>query len=268
MEILVIAAILGIFPGAIASRKGRSFLQWWFFGMVLFIVALPMALLMKPKPGGTAAVPQPRQVRSRPDNHVPGWLVIVALAGMAGFIYYQANYGGDMGGKGSGPTADAGRQQAARKSVSAPGDQWHYRQEKDPMGKGTTYSATLTSTNTVNLSFPYAGSQHGTLTLRTHPRHGRDLIFSIEKGQLSCSSYDGCSVLVRFDDGEPSKYSAGPPSDGSSEYLFIKDYSRFAGHLLKSNRVRISASIFQQGSPIFEFDVTGFDVDRYRPKGD
>jgi len=46
MEIIVIGVILGIIPAAIAKNKGYSFALWWFFGTLLFIVALPAALLM------------------------------------------------------------------------------------------------------------------------------------------------------------------------------------------------------------------------------
>lgn len=47
MEILVIAAIIGLLPAIIASKKGHSFVTWWLFGALLFIVALPAALLLK-----------------------------------------------------------------------------------------------------------------------------------------------------------------------------------------------------------------------------
>lgn len=55
MEILVIGAIIGLIPAAIAKSKGYSFILWWIFGTFLFIVALPVALLMKPN---TAAIEQ------------------------------------------------------------------------------------------------------------------------------------------------------------------------------------------------------------------
>ncbi len=55
MEILVIAALIGLIPAAIAQSKGHSFILWWFFGAALFIVALPCALLMKKN---TAAIEQ------------------------------------------------------------------------------------------------------------------------------------------------------------------------------------------------------------------
>ena len=48
MEVLIIAAIIGLIPAYIAKTKGRSFGLWWFYGAALFIVALPHALIMKP----------------------------------------------------------------------------------------------------------------------------------------------------------------------------------------------------------------------------
>ena len=45
---LILAAGLGIITGVLARRKGRSFWGWWFFGMMLFIVAFPVVLLIGP----------------------------------------------------------------------------------------------------------------------------------------------------------------------------------------------------------------------------
>ena len=145
--------------------------------------------------------------------------------------------------------------------------QWIYSQSPDPMGKGTTYTAMIQSTNTVTFDFPYGGSQHAKLILRTHPRHGKDVLLRLERGQFLCTSYDGCSVLVRFDDGEARRFSAAPPSDNSTETLFIQNYSRFVAGMLKARRVRISAEVYQEGSPVFDFDVSGFETARYRPPG-
>jgi hypothetical protein len=38
----------GCIPAAIAYYKGRSFFGWWLFGVVLFIIALPLAIVEKP----------------------------------------------------------------------------------------------------------------------------------------------------------------------------------------------------------------------------
>jgi hypothetical protein len=44
--LLALAALLGLLPGWIASRKGRSFFEWWIFGALFFIIALPAALIV------------------------------------------------------------------------------------------------------------------------------------------------------------------------------------------------------------------------------
>ncbi len=46
MEILLLAVLIGLVPAVIAQNKGRSFVLWWIYGALIFIVALPHALLM------------------------------------------------------------------------------------------------------------------------------------------------------------------------------------------------------------------------------
>jgi hypothetical protein len=48
VELIILAALIGLIPAAIARGKGRSFGLWWLYGALLFIVALPHALLLKP----------------------------------------------------------------------------------------------------------------------------------------------------------------------------------------------------------------------------
>jgi hypothetical protein len=50
MEVLLIAMFLGLIPAAIAHGKGRSFAGFWIYGAMLFIVALPHALLIPTNP--------------------------------------------------------------------------------------------------------------------------------------------------------------------------------------------------------------------------
>lgn len=47
MEMIAIAVLIGLLPAYIARSKGRSFGLWWLYGAMIFIVALPHALLMK-----------------------------------------------------------------------------------------------------------------------------------------------------------------------------------------------------------------------------
>ncbi len=46
--VVTVAALLGLIPAFVASSKGQSFFAWWLFGVALFIVALPMAIVTKP----------------------------------------------------------------------------------------------------------------------------------------------------------------------------------------------------------------------------
>lgn len=147
-----------------------------------------------------------------------------------------------------------------------PGFQWDYLHSDDSMGKGVIHQATVSSSNTVDFDFPYSGTQHAMLSLSTHPRHGKNLAFGIEKGQILCHSYEDCIVLVRFDEEAPTNYSAVGAADNSTEIIFIRNYDRFIGKMLKAKRVRIAAKIYQQGAPVFDFDVSSFDQDKYRPK--
>ena len=40
--------LLGLIPANIAHKKGRDFINWWFFGAGLFPIALPLAMKLKP----------------------------------------------------------------------------------------------------------------------------------------------------------------------------------------------------------------------------
>ena len=47
-EVIATAVLIGLVPATIARRKGRDFLAWWFFGAMMFVFALPAALLLRP----------------------------------------------------------------------------------------------------------------------------------------------------------------------------------------------------------------------------
>lgn len=241
-----------------------------FVGWPLNLVAFILAIVAMSKMGAGAGLWQLlASLLASPVVYFIGWAV---LFGMVGAGHSHSTSGSVA--QSSAPRASAAAlvtQPQASASSALPiappqvGSQWEYRQDKDPMGKGTAYFASVLSTNTVNFGFPYSGAQHGTLTLRTHPRYGKDVILSIERGQFLCPSYDGCTVLVRFDDNKAIRYSAASAADNSTETIFIRGYASFVGHLEKSKRVRISANVYQEGAPVFEFDVTGFDPSKYKP---
>ena len=100
------------------------------------------------------------------------------------------------------------------------------------------------------------GAQRAWLQLRSHPRYGKHVILSIERGQFLCG-IDPCNVTVRFDQGTPQTYTALEPADHSTTVLFIRNYDRFLANLRKSRQVYLEAQFYQEGPRVFEFDVAG-----------
>jgi hypothetical protein len=66
MEYIIVPALLGLIPGFIATNKGRSFVLWWFYGAMLFIVALPHALIMQSRSDGAGSVSPAQASTLRP----------------------------------------------------------------------------------------------------------------------------------------------------------------------------------------------------------
>ena len=165
------------------------------------------------------------------------------------------------------PTVSAAKTKEPAPQAEATGQQWIYNEQEDKMTGGTTRHAVVLSSNLVNFGSPYAGPQNGRLSLRIDPKYGKDIIFRIERGQLLCHSYEDCEVLIRFDDGKPERFAGVGAADNSTETLFIRGYDRFLGKLRKSKLVRLSVNVYQQGAPVFEFDVSGFDLAKYSGKG-
>lgn len=149
--------------------------------------------------------------------------------------------------------AERSRRQQAAQSL---GLVWRYDESTEQMGRGTVKHAQVKSLNEVVFDFPYRGDQRGTLTLRAHPKFGKDVILSVEKGQFLCG-IDECAVAVRFDDGKAQNYSAVGPADHSTTSLFIRGHDRFVTAAKKAKRVSIEAQFYQQGNRVFEFDIAG-----------
>jgi hypothetical protein len=138
-------------------------------------------------------------------------------------------------------------------SVGVHAGQWRYQDETDQMtGKKAEY-ATIQSDNSLSLGFPYSGRNHGTLTVRKHPKHGVDVLVSVDKGQILCHSYSGCYVAVRFDAGKPQRFSALEPGDHSSETVFIENSSRFIQAAKKAKRILLQVTMYREGEQVLEF---------------
>jgi hypothetical protein len=140
---------------------------------------------------------------------------------------------------------------------------WKYHVTTDKLTDKPTYLAVVKSINQVSFGFPYEGAQRGELMQRTHPQHGKDLILSVEKGQMLVRSYEDTTVEVVFDQGTPISYKVAGPADHSTTSLFIRNSQGFIESMLKAKKVKISVPFYQQGNVFFEFNVSDFDSERY-----
>jgi hypothetical protein len=169
------------------------------------------------------------------------------------------------------PESEEGRRAASmidslRKAVAYEqmGRQWSYDTSSEGMSGKSVRTAWVYSANTINLGFPYQGEQRAKLLFRRHPRWGNDVILQIEQGQILCHSFDDCYVAVRFDDEKLQRYDGNPPSDNSSESVFIPAFGTFMKKLPNSKTVKVEIQIYQAGNQVFEFDVSGFKPENFK----
>lgn len=148
--------------------------------------------------------------------------------------------------------------EAAKREAKVADGKWRYIESTDPMSKKVTRTAMLQSENTLSFGFPYQGPQRATLRVRSHPEFGRDVIVSIEKGQILCSSYD-CPMRIVFDDGTPVSVQGSSSADHDSTVVFLPNYQRLTRQIAQASGMRVQVNMYQQGAPTLIFDVTGFN---------
>ncbi len=143
---------------------------------------------------------------------------------------------------------------------------WNYSVSKDELTSNPIYHAVTESINQVNFGFPYEGIQRAQLNLRNHPQHGKDVILKVEKGQMLVRSYEDTTVEVVFDEEPPISFLVVGPNDHGTTSLFIRDCQTFTEKLMKSKKVKISVTFYKEGNVVFDFNVAGFDNNRYIDK--
>lgn len=169
-------------------------------------------------------------------------------------------------GEGLNAEADNAMDAAAAEADAAaghqpPGSPWTYRSTQDKVRGGTSYFADTTSTNSVNLDFPYGGGSTVDLTVRRSPAWGLDVIFTLSSGQLVCNSYRDCHATVRFDQGPAQRFNLNEPSDHSNNVVFVSADHSFLAKLKKAQKLVVELEIYEGGRPQFEFNVVGLEWD-------
>ncbi|MDH6185504.1 hypothetical protein [Polaromonas sp. CG_23.6] len=130
---------------------------------------------------------------------------------------------------------------------------WVYDDSTDKMTGKKTSTASIESNNSLSLAFPYQGKNFGNILVRQHPSYGLNVIFYVDKGQILCRSYAGCSVTVRFDDKPPMKFEANGSEDNDPKVIFLKGASRFIEAAKKAKTILVQVTMYQSGAPVLEF---------------
>lgn len=141
-------------------------------------------------------------------------------------------------------------------AAAAHAGEWKFTTDTDRMTSKVTSTAQLSSENSLDLSFPYKGRNMGRLTVRQHPRYGLQVILDVEKGQVLCNSFNGCPVLIRFDDKPPHTFNGGESADNNPTIVFILDAKAFIAQASKAHQILVQVNFFQNGAQTLEFRPT------------
>lgn len=96
------------------------------------------------------------------------------------------------------------------------------------------------------------------LVLRQHPEWGQSVYLLVSNGDFDCAE-DGCSMQIRFDEGEPSEWKATVSREGPLPALFVEDDEAFIAQLEQAGWVESQAPLAEQAARPLRFEVGGFD---------
>lgn len=140
---------------------------------------------------------------------------------------------------------------------SPPMTNWRYQTKNDELRGKPIRAATVLSENSANFDFPYAGSNHMNLVIRSHPEHGTDLYFSIEKGQIQCNSYsEPCKGKISID-GKVETLFFNESASNDSTVVFATYPKALINKIKGSEKVIVELPFFREGSTQFTFLTAG-----------
>ncbi len=145
------------------------------------------------------------------------------------------------------------------KSESKVKPNWTYGENVDKMTGEVTKWAINDSLNKVSMSFPHNGGSEASIIV-----FEKNVKIYISKGQVMCSNYSGCTIRVKFDDEKPVDYLAVGPENGQYSHVYLgytetggNGAKKFLDKLKTAKKVMISLEVYQENSPVWEFNVAG-----------
>lgn len=136
---------------------------------------------------------------------------------------------------------------------------WEYLTSNDAMTDKPTTFATIFANEKLNFSSPYKGLNEARLVIRKGADGAQDVMFFIDKGQISCGSIN-CYVSARFDD-EIISFKYGKSADSDPKMIFIEGSDKFIKKLKTTKLLRLEVSFYQQGTKVLTFNTVDFKWD-------
>ena len=135
--------------------------------------------------------------------------------------------------------------------------QWSYYVDRDELSSTATTVATVLSRNSVSLTSPVRSTTRARLTIRQQPDELPHLVFTVSNGILMCDAT--CDVRMKFDEENPIRWGATTnAADGSYDTMFLGGGWQFVDMVTGHKSLRIEVMFFQQGTRIFNFDLSGY----------
>jgi hypothetical protein len=197
------------------------------------------------------------------------WTSLFVLAVLS-LIVAMSGGGGDKisaprsGSAPTGPVHDAAYDAQVRANLASIGSDnnhadlnWQYDSDTDALGH-RTLSACTESSNSVSLHWPY-GETKAVLCVQNRSGRRYTYVHTEEKSQMLCSSYEGCSVPVRYDSEPAGTATFYEPSDYDSSYLLLRGFPK---KLPTSKQMVVAPTFYQDGQQEFVFDTHGLDLSR------
>jgi hypothetical protein len=128
--------------------------------------------------------------------------------------------------------------------------EWSRRIVKDELTDEKTAIAKVASHNTFRFAFPYHGNTKAYLYV-IDDAASPGVLFGLDRGQILCST--DCTLVARFDDGEPVALGARHMFDHDSRGVVLSDPRGFLAQAIKAKRVRIGFTAYREGTPVAEF---------------
>ena len=145
---------------------------------------------------------------------------------------------------------------AARLVCAEVSGNWIYEKITVDRDQKELYTATVRSSNTIQLLSPDSGVNHGLIMIKKIKGGYPEVLLAVDKGHF----YTGEHIRVKIDGGNADWILVDKPIDRRTDLLFIHEPENFINQIKNAKELNIAAQFSQNGEKIFDFKVKGLDL--------